>query len=248
MGKSTMLINICSHAAKNDKHVYFASLEMPKERVIDKIASDFGKVPYQNIKTGDMQDCEFATMAHGLGLLSNKNFIIDDTPAQDITKLRIKLKKMAARKPLDLIAIDYLQLLKDNKTKNRFDEISEISRQLKELSKTLNCPIIALSQLNRGVENRQDKRPSTADLRESGQIEQDADLIAFLYRDEVYYQEWEGNKGVAELIISKARFGTLGTHLLGTELQYSRFTNATDGIKAGYRRYEKPSNQGGFNG
>lgn len=246
MGKTTFLLNICRKAVLEGKHVYLASLEMPKERIADKMACDISGVPFQYVKTGNLSDEHFPILSNGYMALTDKAFHVDDTPAQDIGQLKIKLKKLAAKKPFDLIAIDYLQLLRCIKTKNRFDEISEISRQLKDMAKIFNCPVVALSQLNRGLENRFDKRPIMADLRESGQIEQDADMIAFLYRDEVYYPDWSGNENVTEFIISKARFGELGNKKLKSELKFSRFRDLELHEEAKYKPFEKTSTNNGM--
>lgn len=244
MGKSTLALNICMNAAKEMKHVLFFSLEMPKERIVDKCVSSLGGVYYENIKTGKMSDADWAKASQSIALLKDSGLRIDDRGGQTLNSIILKCKKLNSKRKLDLIVIDYMQLITIPGSK-RFDEVSEVSRQLKALAKNLDCPVIALSQLNRGLENRTDKRPKLADLRESGQLEQDADLIAFIYRDEVYYPDQAGNKGVAELLIEKNRFGETCKILLTSELWFSRFRNFQ---MVNYEPSTNKKNKGGFDG
>lgn len=244
MGKSTFALNVCTHAALNGKHVLFFSLEMPKERIIDKCASSIGSVPYENIKTGSMNDSDWGKVGQAMTLIGDSGLRIDDRGGQTLSSIVMKCKKLHSKRKLDLIVIDYLQLVRVIGA-SRYDEVSEVSRELKSLAKNLECPVIALSQLSRNVESRNDKRPKLSDLRESGQIEQDADLIAFLYRDEVYYPEHQESKGITELLIEKHRFGELGKILLRSELAYSRFANAGD---INYQPYSNEKKSVGFNG
>lgn len=242
MGKSTLALNISVHAALEGKHVLFFSLEMPKERVVDKSISSIGSVPYSSIKTGNMDSDVWGRASHAMMLLRESGLRIDDRGGQTLQSIIMKCKKLDTKRKLDLIVIDYMQLIRIEKM-NRFDEVSEVSRQLKALAKNLDVPVIALSQLNRGLENRPDKRPRLADIRESGQIEQDADLIAFIYRDEVYYPDSQTNKHVAELLIEKNRFGETGKIYLTSELWFSRFKNLQN---VSYAPYQSKKSQSEF--
>jgi len=244
MGKSTLALNIIENVIKNKKRAIFFSLEMPKERVIDKMTSSISGVEFQSIKTGELTNNDWGLLTQAYTVLKNANLIIDDKANQDIRTIAIKCKKLNAREKLDLIVIDYMQLVRHKSTKSRFDEVSEVSRMLKSLAKDIGCPVLALSQLSRDVESRGDKRPKMSDLRESGQIEQDADVIMFIYRDEVYYQDEAGNKNIAELITEKSRFGERGTDLLRSELSRSRFLNCE---LVGYHSHQEKKS-GGFNG
>ena len=244
-GKSTLALNISMNIALQNKHVLFFSLEMPKERIIDKCWSSVGGVEFENIKTGKDLDWGMVTKANELILESG--LVIDDQGDQTLDKIIVKAKRIHAKKKLDLIVVDYLQLVRVRGA-SRLDEVSEVSRQLKALAKNLECPIIALAQLNRSVETREDKRPRLADLRESGQIEQDADFISFIYRDEIYYPDLTMNKGIAEIIIAKHRFGETGMLMLRTELNKSRFLNKEFAINYIPQRDVKQEQKGGFRG
>lgn len=246
MGKSTLALNISINAAMSNKHVLFFSLEMPKERIIDKCWSSVGGVDFEKIKTGKDIEWDLVTVANSR--IQESGLVIDDQGDQTLDKIIVKAKRIHAKKKLDLIVVDYLQLVRVRGS-SRLDEVSEVSRQLKALAKNLECPVIALAQLNRGVESREDKRPRLADLRESGQIEQDADFICFIYRDEIYYDDLPGNKGIAEIIIAKHRFGEVGTEHLLTDLGKSRFLDkGFHMVYTPYRATKQEKKGGGFNG
>jgi replicative DNA helicase len=215
---------------------------MPKERVIDKMLSSLGSVYFKNIKEGALHDDDWAGITSAGNIINSGKSIIDDQAGQKISTIRAKCKKHNARGQLDLVIVDYLQLIHGSGN-SRTEEIGNVSQTLKELSKELQCPVIALSQLSRKVEERPDKRPRNADLRDSGQIEQDADAIIFLYRDEVY-NESEFNKGICEVITTKARFGEIGTKHIRADLAKSRFLNIEGAFN--YEAVQKKS--GGFNG
>ena len=212
------------NAALNNKHVLFFSLEMPKERIIDKCWSSVGGVDFEQIKTGKISEKDWSSVKVANDKILESGLVIDDAGDQPLDKIVVKSKRIHAKKKIDLIVVDYLQLVRV-KGASRIDEVSEVSRQLKALAKNLECSVIALSQLNRSVESRDDKRPRLSDLRESGQIEQDADFIAFIYRDEYYYPDYPPNREIAEIIIAKHRFGETGMVALATALGKSRFMN-----------------------
>lgn len=245
MGKSTLALNIAIHAATNQKHVLFFSLEMPKERMIDKCVSSLGQIFFENIKTGQMEDDEWARASQAMTLIRESGLRIDDRGGQTLASIVMKCKKLSTKRKLDLIVIDYMQLIRVLGA-SRYDEVSEVSRELKSLAKNLDVPVLALSQLSRNLETRPDKRPRLSDLRESGQLEQDADLIMFVYRDEVYYPDESLNKGVTELLIEKNRFGEIGKKHLLTELHYSRFRDA--GVINYEAKQDNKKQQGGFSG
>jgi replicative DNA helicase len=187
--------------------------------------SSLGRIDSHNLRTGRLDDHDWPRLISSVNMLSKSKLFIDDTPALTPTELRARTRRLKREHDLDLIVIDYLQLMQvGGTTENRATEISEISRSLKALAKELNVPVIALSQLNRSVEQRPDKRPVMSDLRESGSIEQDADVILFIYRDEVYNPD-SVDKGVAELLIRKQRNGPIGMVKLAFLGQYTRFEN-----------------------
>jgi replicative DNA helicase len=241
MGKSTYALNIASHNALKGERVLFFSLEMPREQLIEKMIAGKAGVELDSFKAARFNKDEWALVGSATGLFHDKNLFIDDNGLQTVKSLRVKCKKVRP----SLVVVDYLQLMSGDSI-NRVEEISQISRGLKLLAKDMSCPVIALSQLNRGVESRKDKRPMLSDLRDSGAIEQDADVIQFVYRDEYYYPNEQGNKGFAEIITSKFRHGQTGTDYLETELSKSRFK---DVISFTYQPYEEKGNSGGgFNG
>ncbi|PCH55713.1 MAG: replicative DNA helicase, partial [Legionellales bacterium] len=214
MGKTTFAMNIAEYAAmRNDaalKPVLMFSLEMPADALAMRLLSSLSRVEQQHIRTGQLGETDWASLTSAIGLLSTKKLFIDDSGTLTPMELRAKARRVSREhNGLSLIVIDYLQLMHvPGRGDNRVLEISEISRNLKSLARELNVPIIALSQLNRSLEQRTDKRPVMSDLRESGAIEQDADLIAFIYRDEVYNKESD-DKGIAEIIIAKQRNGPI---------------------------------------
>jgi len=226
MGKTSFAMNIAENAALNgEKAVAVFSMEMPGEQLALRMMSSLGRIDSHNLRTGKLDDQDWPRLISSVNMLSKAKLFIDDTPALTPTELRARTRRLKREHGLDMVIIDYLQLMQvAGSTENRATEISEISRSLKALAKELNVPVIALSQLNRSVEQRPDKRPVMSDLRESGSIEQDADVILFIYRDEVYNPE-SADKGVAELLIRKQRNGPIGMVKLAFLGQYTRFEN-----------------------
>jgi replicative DNA helicase len=207
------------------KPVAFFSLEMSKEQLVLRMLCSESRINNSSVRTGDLTDRDFARMVEGASRISESEIFIDDTPALTITELRAKARRLHRDHPLGIIIVDYLQLLRSPAySHSREQEISDISRSLKALAKELHVPVIALSQLNRSVESRNDKRPMMSDLRESGAIEQDADIIMFIYRDEVYNKETQ-DKGVAEIIIAKQRTGPTGAVRVAFSGEFTRFDN-----------------------
>jgi replicative DNA helicase len=227
MGKTSFSMNIAEHAAMNSgKAVLIFSMEMPGESLALRMISSLGRINQHKVRTGQLEEDDWARVTSAIQMLSTKKLFVDDTPALSPVEMRSRARRVARENDgLGLIVIDYLQLMQVSGTKeNRTTEISEISRSLKSLAKELHVPVIALSQLNRGLESRTDKRPMMADLRESGAIEQDADLITFIYRDEVYNPD-SPDKGKAEIIIAKQRNGPIGRVMLSFLGEYTRFEN-----------------------
>jgi replicative DNA helicase len=227
MGKTTFAMNMAENAAiKYNKPVAVFSMEMSGEQLAMRLMSSLGRIDQHKLRTGKLDDDDWRRLTSSMGILADKPLFIDDTPALSPTELRARARRMAREHGLGLIVIDYLQLMQGSSKENRTAEISEISRSLKALAKELNVPIVALSQLNRSLEQRPNKRPVMSDLRESGAIEQDADVIVFIYRDEVYNPE-TNDKGIAEIIVGKQRNGPIGTTRLTFLGQYTRFENFT---------------------
>ena len=226
MGKTALAVNMAEHAAlKSRKAVAIFSMEMSASQLAFRLISSLGRINQQHLRTGDIQEEEWPRVTSAITLLSDAKIFIDDTPALSPGELRARARRLKREHDLGLIVIDYLQLMAvPGNKENRATEISEISRGLKALAKELNIPVIALSQLNRSLEQRTDKRPVMADLRESGAIEQDADVIMFIYRDE-YYNQDSADKGLAEIIIGKQRNGPTGTIKLTFLGQYTKFEN-----------------------
>ena len=226
MGKTTFALNIAENVATKDKKsVLIFSLEMSKEQLANKLISSITKIDMHKIQTGMLDDSDLDKLARGIGTLSEAKIFIDDTPNISISEMRAKCRKLKFSTNIDLIVIDYLQLMSGNfRTESRQQEVSEISRFIKSLSKEINCPVIALSQLSRAPEQRSDHRPMLSDLRESGSIEQDSDIVLLLYRDEYYNKDSE-YKNIAECIIAKHRNGEVGTVKLAWIGQYSKFMN-----------------------
>ena len=225
MGKSALALNIAANAAIRAKvPVAIFSLEMSKEELTNRILCSEAMVDSGKIRNGSIEDDDWLKLANALGPVSEAPIYIDDTPGITIMELRAKCRKMKIENDLGLVVIDYLQLMQGTKTENRQQEISEISRSLKILAKELNIPVIALAQLSRAPEMRADHRPILSDLRESGSIEQDADIVAFIYRDD-YYNEDTERKNVSEIIIAKQRSGSTGTVELGWIGDYTKFVN-----------------------
>lgn len=230
MGKTTFAMNLAEHAALNDdKPTVIFSLEMPADQIMNRMLASLGRIDQGRIRTGQLDENDWASLSSTMSILLDKgNMFIDDSSALTPTELRSRARRIARdHGGVSMIMVDYLQLMRvPSLSENRTLEISEISRSLKALAKELKCPVIALSQLNRGLEQRSDKRPINSDLRESGAIEQDADLIMFIYRDEVYNEDSE-HKGIAEIIIGKQRNGPIGKIRLTFQGQYSRFDDYT---------------------
>ncbi len=232
VGKTAFALNIAQNVGtKQDKAVAIFSLEMGAESLVNRMIAKEGRIDSQHIRTGQLTDDEWNALFIATGALSKSEIYIDDTPGIKISEIRARARKLAQETGnLGLVLIDYLQLISGTGRENRQQEVSEISRQLKILAKELHVPVIALSQLSRGVEQRQDKRPVLSDIRESGSIEQDADIVAFLYRDDYYEREGdeEGEEladNSVEVIIEKNRSGSRGTVKLAFIKEYSSFDN-----------------------
>ena len=244
MGKTTFALNISDKAAMNDKTVLFFSREMSSTELIDKSVSHISNVPLKSIKTGTLDESEWPLLTSGINRFQSKKLFIDES-SRTVQQISIVAKKKKMRDGLDLMVIDYLQLL-DGVGNNRTEQVGSITRGLKALAKELEIPIILLSQLSRKVEERPDKRPMMSDLRDSGEIEQDADIIMFGYRDEVYYEDDPMNKGVVEILVSKFRNGEIGKEFLGADLSRSKFFDMKGFT---YQPHEnKKQSRGGFNG
>jgi replicative DNA helicase len=227
MGKTTFAMNIAENGAIHSKQpVAVFSMEMPADALAMRMLSSLGRIDQHRLRTGRLNDDDWPRLTSAIALLNEAPLFIDDTPALTPTELRARARRLKREHGLSLIVIDYLQLMQGSgkSSENRATEISEISRSLKALAKELEVPLIALSQLNRSLEQRPNKRPVMSDLRESGAIEQDADLIAFIYRDEVYNED-SPDKGKAEVIIGKQRNGPIGTVALTFQGKYTRFEN-----------------------
>lgn len=228
MGKTAFVLNIAQNIAfRQNLSVAIFSLEMSKEQLVNRLFSLESHVDAQLLRTGNLKDTDWEKLIEGAGRIGKSNLVIDDTSGISITELRSKCRKYKLELGLDVIIIDYLQLMSGSggkSSESRQQEISEISRSLKGLARELNVPVIALSQLSRAVEQRTDKRPMLSDLRESGAIEQDADVCMFIYREEYYIPDTE-DKGIAEIIIAKQRNGPVGTVRLAWIPQYTRFGN-----------------------
>ena len=244
MGKTAFALNLVEsasvHAGKPASALVF-SLEMSKEQLVQRLLCSVSKVDASRLRTGHLGESDWPKLTNGAGLLSEAQIFIDDTPGISILEVRAKARRLKAEKDLGIIVVDYLQLMTGRNSENRQQEISEISRSLKALAKELHVPVIALSQLNRSLENRTDKRPIMADLRESGAIEQDADVIMFVYRESVYCEACKkrdgscdkGHEKDAEIIVGKQRNGPIGTVHLTFRGEFTRFENQSkreDGI------------------
>ncbi len=228
MGKTALVLNIAETVAiKNNISTAIFSLEMSRVQLAKRLLSMNSKVDSQRIRVGNLADDEWGKLTESTILLGESALVIDDTPGISISQLRSKCRKLKLEKNLGLVIIDYLQLMSgsgNRKSESRQQEISEISRSLKALAREIDCPVIALSQLSRAVESREDKRPMLSDLRESGAIEQDADVVMFIYRDEYYHKDSE-DKGVTEIIIGKQRNGPTCTIKLKWLAEYTKFVN-----------------------
>ncbi|MCM1175509.1 MAG: replicative DNA helicase [Blautia sp.] len=227
MGKTAFVLNIAEYVAfRQNQTVAVFSLEMSREQLVNRLFSMESKVDSQHLRTGNLSDDEWEKLIESAGIIGKSNLIIDDTPGISISELRSKCRKYKLEHHLDMVIIDYLQLMTGSgrNTDSRQQEISDISRSLKALARELNVPVLALSQLSRAVEQRPDHRPMLSDLRESGAIEQDADVVMFIYRDE-YYNKDTDRKNISEIIIAKQRNGPIGTVELVWLPDYTKFGN-----------------------
>ena len=229
MGKTAFVLNITDYiAVRRQKTCLIFSLEMSKEQLVNRMLSMESNVDSQKLRTGTLTDSDWDAVVEGIGIIGNSKLIIDDTPGISISELRSKCRKMKLEYGLSIVIIDYLQLMSGSRkggNDNRQQEISDISRSLKALARELHAPVIALSQLSRACETRTDHRPMLSDLRESGAIEQDADVVMFLYRDDYYNKDTE-HPNEAEVIIAKQRNGPIGTVNLIWKPEYTKFVNA----------------------
>jgi replicative DNA helicase len=229
MGKTTFALNVASYAAveaEKKAAVVVFSLEMSKEQLVERLLCSLARVDLNRLRTGHLVESDWPKLTRAAGWLHDARIFIDDTPALSVMEMRAKSRRLKAEHKIGLIMVDYLQLMRGSSNpESRQQEISEISRSLKALAKELEVPVVALSQLNRALESRSDKRPMMSDLRESGAIEQDADLVMFVYREEVYEKEKEELKGKAEIIIGKHRNGPIGMVDLAFRGEYTRFEN-----------------------
>jgi len=240
MGKTTLAVNMAEFAAvspDSKASVAIFSMEMPAEQLVTRMLASIGHVPLNSIRSGRISDDDWVRITAATGQLSEAKIFIDESPGLTPTDLRARARRLKREHGLDLVVVDYLQLMQVPGTKeNRATEIAEISRGLKSLAKELKVPVIALSQLNRAVEQRNEKKPVMSDLRESGSIEQDSDMILLIYRDEVYDKN-STKKGMAEIDLAKHRNGETGTFLLTFQGQYTRFVNyAPDNYAEGVLR------------
>ncbi len=226
MGKTTLAVNIAENAAIGSKvPTAIFSMEMPAEQLAFRMISSLGRVDQTHLRTGNFPDEDWSRINTAVQLMSEAPVFIDDTPSLSPSEIRARARRLQREHGLGLVVVDYLQLMQiPGNNENRATEISEISRGLKALAKEMSCPVIALSQLNRGVEQRTDKRPVMSDLRESGAIEQDADIIVFIYREEVYNQDTP-RKGIADIAIAKQRNGPIGDFPLTFVGRYTKFEN-----------------------
>ena len=226
MGKTAFAVNMVEHAVMSGSKVLVFSMEMPSEQIVMRMLSSLGRIDQTRLRSGELQDDDWNRFTGAVSQLRDKQLFIDDTPALTPGDVRSRARRVSRELGgLDMIVVDYLQLMRTaEKAESRTNEISEISRSLKALAKEMRCPVVALSQLNRALESRPDKRPMNSDLRESGAIEQDADVILFIYRDEVYNEETE-DKGIAEIIIGKQRNGPIGKVRLSFIGNLTKFEN-----------------------
>ena len=226
MGKTAFALNIAQNSAIKTKiPVAIFSLEMSRDQLVQRMLSSEALIDSQKLRTGDLQESDWGKLARAMAVLSEAPIFIDDTPGISVMEMRAKCRRLMLEHGLGMIVVDYLQLMSGSgRNENRQQEISEISRSLKALAREMNCPLIALSQLSRAPEARTDHRPILSDLRESGAIEQDADVVMFLYRDEYYNPDTE-EKNIGELSIAKQRNGPTGLIKLVWLAQYTKFVN-----------------------
>ncbi len=231
MGKTALALNIARNAASLNKKVAIFSLEMSKGQLAKRLLATASGVNSQKLNTGEISDEDMNSLLHAADELSGLTMYIDDTAGESLLEMRSKIRRLAHEVGLDLIVIDYLQLMQGGRQENRQQEISEISRSLKALAREMDVPILALSQLSRSVELRAEKKPQLSDLRESGSLEQDADIVMFLYRDEYYNRDEENNQNIAELIIAKNRNGPTTAINLYFDKETMRFGDLTRAVE-----------------
>jgi replicative DNA helicase len=224
MGKSSLALNIATNAASNGEAVAIFSLEMSKEEIVQRILSSVGKVDSMKLRSGQLGPL-WQRVVDAAGKMYKAPIYIDDSPVVTVTDIRAKCRRLKRKKGLSLVVVDYLQLMEAHGPENRQQEIAQISRNLKNLARELEVPIIAASQLNRSLESREDKRPRLSDLRESGSIEQDSDVVMFVYRHEYYHPEDQDKKGIAEIIVAKHRAGSTGPVEMTFQPEFTRFAN-----------------------
>lgn len=226
MGKTAFSLNVAENVSEAGGKVSIFSLEMSKEQLLERMVCSQAKVSGENLRRGSLSQDEWGKVKDSLGKIKNWELEIDDNPSISVAEIRSKLRKSHSEKPVDLVVIDYLGLINmsNGKNINKTEAVGEVTKALKQLARELDCPIILLSQLNRGVEQREDKRPMMSDIRDSGSVEQDADVIMFLYRDE-YYDVDSPAKGIAEVIIAKQRKGAVGKVELAFLKNITRFVN-----------------------
>ncbi|HEX3095995.1 MAG TPA: replicative DNA helicase, partial [Patescibacteria group bacterium] len=228
MGKTSLALDIMRYVAVHTKTpVGIFSLEMSKDQLVDRLLSAQTDIDFWKIRTGQLEDNDFERLQEGMGMLADAPIFIDDAAGLNIMEIRTKARRLQAENNLGLIIVDYLQLMAGRNTDNRVQEVSEISRSLKILARELNVPVIALSQLSRGVESRPDKLPQLSDLRESGSIEQDADIVMFIYREDMYKAPDAQETGVAKILIKKHRNGPTGDIDLNFDGSKTTFSNRT---------------------
>ena len=236
MGKTSFAMNLVENAATHtEQPILVFSMEMPAEQLVIRMMSSLGRIDQTRVRTGKLEQDDWPKLSAAMAKLKEANIFIDDTPALTPTEVRSRARRVAREHgSLGMIMVDYLQLMRvAGANEGRTAEISEISRSLKAIAKEFGCPMVALSQLNRALEQRPNKRPVNSDLRESGAIEQDADVIMFIYRDEVYHEDSQ-DKGTAEIIIGKQRNGPIGTCRLAFQGEFTRFDNFARGDYSGY--------------
>jgi replicative DNA helicase len=224
MGKSSLALGIAVNAAVQSEPVAIFSLEMSKEEIVQRILSSVGRVDSMKLRSGQLGPL-WQRVVDAAGKMYQAPIYIDDSPVVTVTDIRAKCRRLKRKKGLSLVVIDYLQLMEASSRENRQQEISEITRNLKNLARELEVPVIAVSQLNRSLEAREDKRPRLSDLRESGSIEQDADVVMFIYRHEYYHPEDQERKGIAEVIVAKHRAGSTGPVEVTFQPEFTRFAN-----------------------
>ena len=227
MGKTAFVLNIAAHAAFRDgKAIAMFSLEMSKDQLVNRLLAQEARVDATKIRSGNLTETDWAAVGEATNVIAKSKIIIDDTPGISVSELRSKCRKFKLESDIQLVIIDYLQLMSGSskRAESRQNEISEISRSLKAVARELNVPVIALSQLSREAEKRPDKRPILSDLRESGAIEQDADVVMFIYRDDYYNHDTE-EKNIAEINIAKQRNGPVGMRRLGWVPEFTQFVN-----------------------